>query len=116
MSLICLDLPEIVSLICAELQRFQAYGSLAAFVVTNNLICDIALDALWQWQDNLVYLLRTLPQHRIREIHPWDLRLVCLSIHFLLSLTPRYASIPQVDTLLFFESDIDTHTDMHNDR
>ena len=78
MSLRCLDLPEIVILICAELQRSQAYGSLAAFAVTNNLICDIALDALWQWQDNLVYLLKTLPQHRIREIHPWDLRLVCL--------------------------------------
>ncbi|KAL1663893.1 hypothetical protein GGF50DRAFT_55917 [Schizophyllum commune] len=76
MSLRCLDLPEIVSLICAELQRSQAYGSLAAFAATNTLICDIALDALWQWQDSLVYLLKTLPQHRIREIHPWDLRLV----------------------------------------
>ncbi|KAI4519990.1 hypothetical protein K525DRAFT_271215 [Schizophyllum commune Loenen D] len=76
MSLRCLDLPEIVSLICAELQRSQAYGSLAAFAATNTLICDVALDALWQWQDSLVYLLKTLPQHRIREIHPWDLRLV----------------------------------------
>ncbi|KAL1708881.1 hypothetical protein EV121DRAFT_276827 [Schizophyllum commune] len=75
MSLRCLDLPEIVILICAELQRSQAYGSLAAFAATNTLICDVALDALWQWQDSLVYLLKTLPQHRIREIHPWDLRL-----------------------------------------
>ena len=78
MSLRCLDLPEIVRLICAELHRFQAYGSLAAFAATNTLICDVALAALWQWQDSLVYLLKTLPQHRIREIHPWDLRLVCL--------------------------------------
>ncbi|KAI5887973.1 uncharacterized protein SCHCODRAFT_02671899 [Schizophyllum commune H4-8] len=76
MSLRCLDLPEIAILICAELQRSQAYGSLTAFAATNTLICDIALDALWQWQNNLVFLFKTLPQHRIEEIHPWDLRLV----------------------------------------
>lgn len=54
----CLNIPEILILICAQLSR----ASLASFARTNSRICGVALDALWRKQTSLIPLLRTLPQ------------------------------------------------------
>ncbi|KAL1677373.1 hypothetical protein EV122DRAFT_214313 [Schizophyllum commune] len=54
----CLNIPEILILICAQLSR----ASLASFARTNSRICGVALDALWKKQTSLIPLLRTLPQ------------------------------------------------------
>ncbi|KAI5887966.1 uncharacterized protein SCHCODRAFT_02553452, partial [Schizophyllum commune H4-8] len=76
MTLRCLDLPEIVGNICEELQCSDSFGSLAAFAVTDRLVCQVALDALWREQRSLVPLLKILPQHRVDEVSSRELRLV----------------------------------------
>ncbi|KAL1740101.1 hypothetical protein HDZ31DRAFT_48163 [Schizophyllum fasciatum] len=59
----CLDLPELLFIICEELRSSSSFGSLAAFAATNSSICDVALDALWQKQECLVPLLKTLQRY-----------------------------------------------------
>ena len=76
MALRCLDLPEIVGDICEELRCSYSFRSLAVFAVTDRLICEVALDALWREQRSLVPLLKILPQHRVDEISSRELRLV----------------------------------------
>ncbi|KAL1754027.1 hypothetical protein FB107DRAFT_216526 [Schizophyllum commune] len=75
MALRCLDLPEIVGDICEELRCSYSFRSLAVFAVTDRLICEVALDALWREQRSLVPLLKVLPQHRVDEISSRELRL-----------------------------------------
>ncbi|KAI5824158.1 hypothetical protein K523DRAFT_315738 [Schizophyllum commune Tattone D] len=76
MALRCLDLPEIVGDICEELRCSYSFRSLAAFAVTDRLVCEVALDALWREQRSLVPILKILPQHRLDEVSSRELRLV----------------------------------------
>ncbi|KAL1720366.1 hypothetical protein EV715DRAFT_197058 [Schizophyllum commune] len=71
----CLDQPDVLTIICEELRLSDSYASLAAFAITNSLICDVALDVLWEKQDSLIPLLRTLSQHRIERSSDWVLPL-----------------------------------------
>lgn len=83
----CLGQPDILTLICEELRLSDSCASLAAFAVANSLICDVALDVLWEKQDSLIPLLRTLSQHRIERSSDWVLPLVFVRTRIFIVMT-----------------------------
>ncbi|KAL1746850.1 hypothetical protein HDZ31DRAFT_33263 [Schizophyllum fasciatum] len=63
----CLEIPEILSIICQILRESYAQASLAALAATGSWARDAALDALWSEQHSFVPLLSTLPQHTVLD-------------------------------------------------
>ncbi|TRM69462.1 hypothetical protein BD626DRAFT_474165 [Schizophyllum amplum] len=56
----CFSIPEILSLICQQLRDDELLKSLASLATTSAAISATALKVLWERQDSLVPLLRTL--------------------------------------------------------
>ncbi|KAI5899497.1 uncharacterized protein SCHCODRAFT_01146571 [Schizophyllum commune H4-8] len=63
----CLEIPEILLLVCAELRTSKRLGTLASLASTCSAMREPALDVLWEEQDSIVPLLQTLSQDRVSE-------------------------------------------------
>ncbi|KAL1665863.1 hypothetical protein GGF50DRAFT_126081 [Schizophyllum commune] len=63
----CLEIPEILLLVCAELRTSKRLGTLASLASTCSATREPALDVLWEEQDSIVPLLQTLSQDRATD-------------------------------------------------
>ncbi|KAI5832539.1 hypothetical protein K523DRAFT_298067 [Schizophyllum commune Tattone D] len=56
---------------CEHLREEGLLRTLVSLAVTNKIVCEIALDVLWEKQESLVHFVQAIPQHNVHR-HTWQ--------------------------------------------